>query len=182
MKHFLKEWLSSTTSKTVFFEKCSKVFFFFHFFAKMLEQSAKKGTSCQSKAHYDDRCAKTWLFMKIISSRKGKHLWLFFSFLNFNFSYTLKLSCDSRFQQAITACSCVFKVITLVWANQRNFFENATTCSKRMRKTLVATQLKTVLLNPWSNSWTFHAQLLRAQVSISSTFYVQLLRSLILKA
>jgi len=38
-------------------------------------------------------------------------------------------------------CSCVFRVITLVWANQRNFFENATTCSKRMRKTLVATQL-----------------------------------------
>jgi len=52
----------------------------------------------------------------------------------------LKLSCDSRFQRAFTACSCVFKLITLVWANQRNFFENATTCSKRMRKTLVATQ------------------------------------------
>ncbi len=56
----------------------------------------------------------------------------------------LKLSCDSRFQRAFTACSCVFKVIALVWANQRNFFENATTCSKRMRKTLVATQLKIV--------------------------------------
>jgi len=48
----------------------------------------------------------------------------------------LRLSCDSRFQRAFTTCSCVFK------ANQRNFFENATTCSKRMRKTLVATQLK----------------------------------------
>jgi len=47
-----------------------------------------------------------------------------------------------RFQSAFTACSCVFKVITLVWANQRNFFENATTCSKRMRKTLNAMQLK----------------------------------------
>jgi hypothetical protein len=54
----------------------------------------------------------------------------------------LKLSCDSRFQRAFTACSCVLKVITLVWANQRNHFENATACSKRMRKTLVATQLK----------------------------------------
>ncbi len=53
----------------------------------------------------------------------------------------IKLSCDSRFQRAFTACSCVFKVITLVWANQRKFIENATTCSKRMRKTLVATQL-----------------------------------------
>jgi len=54
---------------------------------------------------------------------------------------TFKLSCDRRFQRAFTAGSCVFKVITLVWANQRNFFENATTWSKRMHKTLVATQL-----------------------------------------
>ncbi len=37
---------------------------------------------------------------------------------------TFKLCCDSRFQRAFTACSCNFKVITLVWANQRNFFEN----------------------------------------------------------
>ncbi len=41
----------------------------------------------------------------------------------------LKLSCDSRFQRAFTACSCVLKVITLVWANQRNNFEIA--CVKR---------------------------------------------------
>jgi len=34
----------------------------------------------------------------------------------------LKLSCDSRFQRAFTACVCVFKVITLVWANQGNYF------------------------------------------------------------
>ncbi len=54
----------------------------------------------------------------------------------------LKLSCDSRFQRAFTACVFVLKVITLIWANQGNFFENATACSKRMRKTLVATQLK----------------------------------------
>jgi len=58
-------------------------------------------------------------------------------------SNDIKLSCDIRFQRAFTACSCIFKVIALVWANQRNFFENATTCSKRMRKTLVATQLIT---------------------------------------
>ncbi len=38
------------------------------------------------------------------------------------------------------------KKITLVWANQSNFFENATTCSKRMRKTLVATQLNSTQL------------------------------------
>jgi len=54
----------------------------------------------------------------------------------------LKLHCDSRFQRVITACSCVFKVITLVGSNQCNFFENATACSKRTLKTTVATQLK----------------------------------------
>ncbi len=46
-----------------------------------------------------------------------------------------------RFTHAFTACSCVFKVITLVWVKARNFFENASACNKRMRKTLVATQL-----------------------------------------
>jgi len=45
---------------------------------------------------------------------------------------SLELSCDSRFQHAFTACSCVFKEITLVWANQRNFFKNAVNeCVKR---------------------------------------------------
>jgi len=58
------------------------------------------------------------------------------------FTFSLKLSCDSRFQRAFTACSCVFKLITLVGSNQGNFFENATTCRKRMLKTRVATQLK----------------------------------------
>jgi hypothetical protein len=57
----------------------------------------------------------------------------------FNLMYgQVKLSCDSHFQNAFTVCSCIFTVITLVRANQRNFFENATTCSKRMRKMLVA--------------------------------------------
>jgi len=37
----------------------------------------------------------------------------------------IKLRCDTRFQRAFTACSCIFKVITLVWANQHNLFENA---------------------------------------------------------
>ncbi len=57
-------------------------------------------------------------------------------------SINLKLSCDSRFQHAFTACNCVLKVITLVDSNQRNYFENAIACSKRMLKTAVATQLK----------------------------------------
>jgi hypothetical protein len=54
----------------------------------------------------------------------------------------LKLRCDERFTHAFTACGCVFNEITLVDPNQDNYFENATACSKRMRKTLVASQLK----------------------------------------
>jgi len=46
-------------------------------------------------------------------------------------SVSLKLSCDSRFQRAYTACCCVFKVITLAWANQGNYFENANACCKQ---------------------------------------------------
>jgi len=53
----------------------------------------------------------------------------------------LKLSCDIRFQRAITACFFIFKVITLVGSNQHNYFENVTACSKRTLKTTVATQL-----------------------------------------
>jgi len=54
----------------------------------------------------------------------------------------LKLRCDERFTHAFTACGCVFKEITLVGSNQGNYFENATACSKRTLKTIVATQLK----------------------------------------
>ncbi len=44
----------------------------------------------------------------------------------FDFTYfaQVKLSCDERFTHAFTACSCVFKVITLVGSNQGNYFEN----------------------------------------------------------
>ncbi len=59
---------------------------------------------------------------------------------NVNFIW-LKLRCDTRFQHAFTACSCIFKVITLVGSNQGNFFENVTACSKRTLKMTVATQL-----------------------------------------
>jgi len=52
-----------------------------------------------------------------------------------------KLSRDSRFQRAFTACSCVFKVITLIGSNQGIYFENATVCSKRTLKMTVAMQL-----------------------------------------
>jgi hypothetical protein len=53
----------------------------------------------------------------------------------------LMLRCDTRFQRAFTACCCVFKEITLVWVNQRNYLENATTCSELTLKMRVATQL-----------------------------------------
>jgi len=55
-----------------------------------------------------------------------------------------KLRCV--FTHAFTACGCVFKEITLVWANQGNYFENATARSKRTLKTTVATQLYRVCL------------------------------------
>jgi hypothetical protein len=44
-------------------------------------------------------------------------------------------------QHAFTARGCIFKEITLVGSNQRNYLENATSCSKRSMKTRVATQL-----------------------------------------
>jgi len=62
-------------------------------------------------------------------------------YLIFNLRY------DSRFQHASTACSCVFKEITLVWANQGTYFKNETACSKRTLKTTVATQLKRLMIN-----------------------------------
>ncbi len=58
------------------------------------------------------------------------------------FCWLLKLSCDSRFQRTFTACSCVFKAITLVGSNQGNYFENTTACIKCTLKTTVATQPK----------------------------------------
>jgi hypothetical protein len=40
-----------------------------------------------------------------------------------------------------------FKEITLVGSSQGNYFENANACGKRMRKTLVATQLNRQVSN-----------------------------------
>jgi len=57
------------------------------------------------------------------------------------FEWALKLRCDERFTHAFTACSCVFKEITLVVSNQGNYFEYENACSKRTLKTTVATQL-----------------------------------------
>ena len=37
----------------------------------------------------------------------------------------LKARCHTRFQGSVTACVYVFKEITLVGSNQRNYFENA---------------------------------------------------------
>jgi len=51
------------------------------------------------------------------------------------------ISTKAALRRAFYACGSVFKVITLVGSNQGNYFENVTSCSKRMRKTTVATQL-----------------------------------------
>jgi len=58
---------------------------------------------------------------------------------------SLKLRCDTSFQHAFTARGYVFKVITLVWTNQRNYFENATAYSRRTLKTRIAMQGKSFL-------------------------------------
>jgi hypothetical protein len=60
----------------------------------------------------------------------------------------LKLRCKERFTHAITACSCVFKELTLVGSDQGNYFENATSCSKRTLKT---TSLKNYFSVNFSN-------------------------------
>ena len=46
-------------------------------------------------------------------------------------SISFKARCHTRFQRAFTSCCRVFKEITLVGSNQRNYFENANACSKR---------------------------------------------------
>ncbi len=60
---------------------------------------------------------------------------------------TIKLHCDTHFQRAFTASCCVFKVISLVWANQCNYLENVIECKKRTPKTRVTTQLKLLISN-----------------------------------
>ena len=49
----------------------------------------------------------------------------------------IKLRLHTRFQRAFTAWVCIFKVITLVWVNQSNYFEKASPCSKSTLKTRV---------------------------------------------
>jgi len=51
----------------------------------------------------------------------------------------------AELQQSFSTCVHFFQEITLVGSNQRNYFENANACSKRMLKTNVATQLKNIL-------------------------------------
>ncbi len=87
--------------------------------------------------------------------------------------WSVKLRCDERFTHVFTACVCGFKVIALVWANQGNYFENATACSKRTMKTTVATQLKAVL----QHFLRFHNI---SQLSLFSYFLLFYPRSLIL--
>ncbi len=82
-------------------------------------------------------------------AREGICYWQFTIGLHFG---RLKQSCDSRFQRAFTACVFVFKVLTLAWANQGNYFENANAYRKRTLKMTAATQLHVGLhRNSWTN-------------------------------
>ena len=47
----------------------------------------------------------------------------------------VKARCHTRCKDAFTACFCLFKEVTLVGSNQRNYLENTNTCSKRTLKT-----------------------------------------------
>jgi hypothetical protein len=63
-------------------------------------------------------------YISLVCAQYLQGIWIWF--------ISLKQSCDSRFQRAFTACCCVFKIITLAWANQRNYSENVNACSKRL--------------------------------------------------
>jgi len=94
------------------------------------------------------------------SFNKSTNLKKFYYFVSLVTGYALKLHCDERFTHAFTACGCFFKEITLVDPNQDNYFENATACSKRMRKTLVATQLYSLRVRSvWSNQGVLYSYL-----------------------
>jgi hypothetical protein len=56
-----------------------------------------------------------------------------------------KAAFQNTFQRAFTAYGCFFKEIILVGSNQSNYFENATTCSKRTLKTTVEMKLNVLL-------------------------------------
>ena len=61
-------------------------------------------------------------------------------------SSLIKARCHTRFQRAFAACCCVFKEITFIGSNQRNYFEHANACSKRTSKTRMATRLNLIRL------------------------------------
>ena len=83
-----------------------------------------------------------WLGVRFFAVNEWKKSLAFFCVkLEKKFSIIVKSRCHMRFQRAFTARCCDFKVITLVWANLCNFFENATASSKRTLKTRVATRL-----------------------------------------
>ncbi len=84
-----------------------------------------------------------------------KKICLFKSLITVKIFWSVKLRCDERFTHAFTACSCVFKGITLVSSIQGNYFQNATACSKRTLKTTVATQLYICLVKLFRQVFSF---------------------------
>ena len=91
-----------------------------------------------------------WIFF-----RKGRKLPIFLPSLSNIELYRngneiakkIKGSLPHAFLTCVTAvCCCVFKEITLVASNQRNYLENTNAFSKRKLKTRVATRIKRTLL------------------------------------
>jgi len=135
-KKHLEECVNSTISKSLF-KKIQVHSFFFLFF-----------NSFSRKYHNDHRVLsknpsnKTFIFPTSAFISFIKEWELLHDLAQFClWKWFFQLSCHSRFQHAFTACICVFKVITLVGLSQSNYFANTTTCSKRMLKTTVATQI-----------------------------------------
>jgi len=75
------------------------------------------------------------------------------------------LRCDNRFQHAFTAWSCVFKVITLVSANQVYYFVNA--CWKRLSQLrFSAVLVETYQTSPKTKFYIFYNRSIKSVESL----------------
>ena len=77
--------------------------------------------------------------------------------------FHLKLRCDCRFQHAFTACSCVFKVITLVGSNQ--------VITLKMQLHVVNSRWKWVSLCSFTQIIRSFMYSLKTKILLSSIFY-----------
>ena len=82
---------------------------------------------------------------------------------------SLKPSCVTRFQRTFTAFIDVFKIIILILANRKYFFENATAFSKRTLKRHVATSLYLNIIFNRRRTWWGRSMLSSGIWSLLST-------------